>query len=166
MCKAVENFLLCTCVPADEPLEPPYWILMRDNTFGRDSDAMTRFHNEIVGIFEIDMGLDFDPAEPDEDAKKERERRYKFQRYICDELNTRQCFDFKYSPAFDDVLTIKLTDMEFSFKFSDRGKSFCSGYEQKGSWGFWSEPDEYFHMAQGKIGAIAPDLQIRNEDPL
>lgn len=151
MCDLDKNFILCTCLSDDEPLLPPFWTLKKDNSRGHHPDSYWDEIKNVVGIFNpIPM-----------EWENQTEEMLPIMRAVEKELNTRNCFDFRYTPQPNDVLTLKYPDFELFFKYIEYGESYIQGNKQEGSWVTADSPVEFFHMAKGNIETIPPEKQIK-----
>lgn len=152
MCDFDKNFILCTCVPDNEPLEKPYWTLSKDNSGAISPDNRPEFDldNEIMGVFDPNLPA-FVTTEEQSIAQA-----------VLLELNERNCFDFRYKPSPDDLLTLVYPQRTLEFVYTSHGDSYIRGYKQRGSWVQKLYPsDESFELVEGRISTIPPEVQIR-----
>lgn len=142
----------------EEPLEPPYWTLSKDNSDALSPDKSPEFDpdKEIMGIF----GFDFEAIEIG--GPEELERQSITQKILL-ELNERNCFDFRYKPSHADLLTLVFPDKILRFEYTSYGESYIRGYKQHGSWAErkYSLFNDSFQFLDGKVSSISPEKQIR-----
>lgn len=94
MCDLADGFKLCTC--DDETLTDPDWVLERRF---RHLKPQTRRGRVLMPRY----------------TQKEKQQRKR----IIDELNAGNCFDFDYTPAEHDVLTLKASGRIHRFRIEN-----------------------------------------------
>lgn len=126
MCKPIKDFKLCTC--GEMKRKPKNnWVLYRGQ---KESDTLVSTMGTIAFNEDEEIFRNIDTQN----------------HYIKELINTKNFFDFEYTPQSEDRLEIEVMKYHFYFKFSE-GK-----WQKTDEFGYFDTPKDFYNeFMKGKI---------------